>query len=146
LNISKKDGSVDATWTANDSKISAKKFKLKKLPFKKSDLSKSVYEGGELTEDNFIEIFSYAYLDPGHVEFKENGIVLLTYYPEGQENEQQEIIKGSWKFINEKTMVIEWSKNKVFKQQNMKFKLTQDEDQTPSFEGPEGLRIYPDYF
>jgi len=42
--------------------------------------------------------------------------------------------------------VIEWSKNKLFKQQNMKFKLTQDEDQMPSFEGPDGLSIYPDHY
>lgn len=146
LNISKKDGSVDATWTANDPKISTKKFKLKKQPIKQGSDSKYEFNGEKITQDNFMELFSYANLDDGNVEFKENGIILYTYYPEGQANEQQEILKGSWKFTDEKTMVIEWSKNKVFKQQNMKFKLTQDEDGMPSFEGPNGLSIYPDYY
>jgi hypothetical protein len=145
LNISKKDGSVHASWTANDPNIPAKKFKLKKQ-FKHDADSKSAFEGGEVTEDNFIEFFSYANLSDGNVEFKESGIVLYTYYPEGQENEQQEIIKGSWKFTDKKTMVIEWAKNNQFKERSMKFKLTKDEDGMPSFEGPDNLSIYPDYY
>jgi hypothetical protein len=146
LNISKKDGSIDATWTANDPKISTKKFKLKKQSIKQGSDSKYEFNGEEITQDNFMELFSYANLDIGHVEFKENGIILFTYYPEGQVNEQQEIIKGSWKFTDKKNMVIQWSKNKVFKQQNMKFKLTQDEDHMPTFEGPDELSIYPDFY
>lgn len=146
LIISKKDGSVNATWTANNPKIPSKKFKLKKQAIKHDGDSKGVFEGGEITEDNFMELFSYANLDVGHVEFKESGIALFTYYPEGQENEQQEIIKGSWKFIDKKTMVIEWAKNSLFKERSMKFKLTQDEDGMPSFEGPNNLSIYPDYY
>ncbi|WP_430406764.1 hypothetical protein [Fluviicola sp.] len=146
LNISKKDGSIDAIWTANDPKISTKKFKLKKQPIKQGSDSKYEFNGEEITQDNFIELFSFANLNDGNVEFKENGIIIYTYYPQKQENEQQEILKGSWKFIDEKTMVIEWSKNKVFKQQSMKFKLIQDEDGMPSFEGPNELSIYPDFY
>lgn len=146
LIISKKDGSVNATWTANNPKIPSKKFKLKKQAIRQGSDSKSIYEGGEVTQDNFTEIFSYANLGNGHVEFKENGIVRFTYYPEEQENEQQEIIKGSWKFTGPKTMVIEWAKNNLFKERSMKFKLIQDEDGMPSFEGPDELSIYPDYY
>ncbi len=146
LTISKKDGSVHANWTANNPKIPAKKFKLKKQAIRQDSDSKSIYEGGEITEDNFTELFSYANLQDGNVEFKENGIILYSYYPEGQENEQQEIIKGSWKFVDKKNMVIEWAKNNVFKGRSMKFKLTQDEDGMPSFEGPDNLSIYPDYY
>lgn len=146
LIVSKKDGSVNATWTANNPKISSKKFKLKKQAIKQGGDSKYEFNGEEITQDNFMELFSYANLGLGHVEFKENGIILFTYYPEGQVNEQQEIFKGSWKFIDEKTMVIEWAKNSVFKQRSMKFKLTKDEDQMPSFEGPDELSIYPDFY
>lgn len=148
LVISKKDGSVHATWTANDSKIPSKKFKLKKQIGKKGDESKDkfYYDGGEITEDNFMEMFSYSNLDGGYVEFKENGILRYTYYPEGQEKEQQEIINGSWKFIDKKTILINWAKNTRFKEQVMKFKLTQKEDEMPSFDGPNGLSIYPDYY
>ncbi len=148
LVISKKNGSVDANWTANDPKIPSKKFTLKKLGSKKTDESgeKFYYDGGEITEDNFMELFSYSNLDGGYVEFKENGILRYTYYPEGQENEQQEIIKGSWKFADKKTIVINWSKNVRFKEQVMKFKLSQKEDEMPSFDGPNGLSIYPDYY
>ena len=148
LIISKKDGRVNANWTANDPKIPSKKFTLKKLGSKKTDESgeKFYYDGGEITEDNFMELFSYSNLDGGYVEFKENGILRYTYYPEGQENEQQEIIKGSWKFADQKTIVINWSKNVRFREQVMKFKLTQKEDEMPSFDGPNGLSIYPDYY
>lgn len=148
LIISKKDGSVNANWTANDPKIPAKKFKLKKQGSKKADSSgdKFYYDGGEITEDNFMDLFNNSNLDGGYVEFRENGILRYTYYPEGQENEQQEIIKGSWKFTDKKTMIINWSKNTRFKEQVMKFKLTQKEDEMPSFEGPDKLSIYPDYY
>lgn len=148
LIISKKDGRVNANWTANDPKIPSKKFTLKKLGSKKTDESgeKFYYDGGEIMEDNFMELFSYSNLDGGYVEFKENGILRYTYYPEGQENEQQEIIKGSWKFADHKTIVINWSKNVRFREQVMKFKLTQKEDEMPSFDGPNGLSIYPDYY
>jgi hypothetical protein len=146
LVISKKDGSVNASWTANDPKIPAKKFKLKKQENKKEILEKYEYDGQEITENNFMDIFNYSNLDGGYVEFKENGILRYTYYPEGQENEQQEIIKGSWKFTDPKTMIINWSKNTRFKEQMMKFKLTQKEDEMPSFEGPNNLSIYPDYY
>lgn len=147
LLISKKDGSVNATWTANNPKISSKKFKLKKQALKKGNDSKSVYEGGEITEHNFIDIFSYASLDVGNVDFQENGIIRFTYYPEGQENEQQEVIKGSWKFINPKTMVIEWAKNSLFKERQMKFKLVKDEYDVPTFKGINtSLSIYPEYY
>lgn len=146
LIISKKDGSVNASWTANDPKISSKKFKLKKQENKKEILEKFEYDGQEITENNFIDIFNSSNLDGGYVEFQENGILRYTYYPEGQENEQQEIIKGSWKFTDKKTMIINWSKNVRFKEQVMKFKLTQKEDEMPSFEGPNGLSIYPDYY
>jgi len=146
LNISKKDGSISANWTANDPKISPKKFTLKKQVIKKGDESKYVYDGGKITQDNFMDVFSYANLDDGNVEFKENGIIRFTYYPDGDENSQQEIIKGSWKFMDEKTMVLEWAKNTHFKLRTMKFKLIQSEDEGPSFEGPNGLSIYPDYY
>ncbi|AEA42064.1 hypothetical protein [Fluviicola taffensis] len=146
LTISKKDGSVNASWTANNPKISSKKFKLKKQQITKNDDSKSIYEGGEFSENSFMEFFSYANLGVGNVEFKENGIVRFSYYPEGQENEQLEIINGSWKFTDKKTLVIEWSKNALFKERSMKFKLKQDEDNIPSFEGPNELIIYPDIF
>lgn len=146
LIISKKDGSVNANWTANDPKIPSKKFKLKKQENTKEILEKLEYDGQEITENNFIDIFNNSNLDGGYVEFKENGILRYSYYPEGQENEQQEIIKGSWKFTDKKTMIINWSKNVRFKEQVMKFKLTQKEDEMPSFEGPNGLSIYPDYY
>jgi hypothetical protein len=148
LIISKKDGSVNATWKANDPKIKSKTFKLKKQGAKKSDgsVEKYFYNGGEITEDNFMDLFNNSNLDGGYIEFKENGILRYTYYPEGQTNEQQEIIKGSWKFTDSKTMVINWPKNPRFKQQIMTFKLEQKEDEMPSFEGPNGLSIYPDYY
>lgn len=148
LIISKKDGSVNATWTANDPKIPSKKFKLKKQIEKttKETEGKSYYDGGEITEDNFMDIFNNSNLDGGYVEFKENGILRYTYYPEGQEKEQQEIIKGSWKFTDKKTMIINWSKNTRFKTQVMKFKLTRKEDEGPSFEGPDNLSIYPEFY
>lgn len=148
LTISKKDGSVKATWTANDPKIKSKQFTLKKQIRKKADLSedKPYYDGGKITEDNFMELFSYCNLDGGYIQFKENGILRYTYYPEGQENEQQEVIKGSWKFSDPKTITINWSKNVRFKQQVMKFKLQQKEDEMPSFDGPNGLSIYPDFY
>ena len=146
LIISKKDGSVNANWTANDPKIPSKKFTLKKRPVQSESSDKSIFEGGKITEENFMEVFSYSNLDGGYVEFKENGILRYTYYPDGQENEQQEIIKGSWKFDDQKTLIINWSKNTRFKQQVMKFKLTQKEDEMPGFEGPNELSIYPDYY
>ncbi|MNJ86141.1 hypothetical protein D3C87_36280 [compost metagenome] len=152
LNISKKDGSVDGNWTANDPKIPSKKFKLKKKTSKKSTDSKSIYEGGELTEDNFTEVFSYAGFDSGNLEFKENGIALFTYYPEqGEEverqNQQQEIIKGSWNFTDKKTLVIEWAKNTRFNLRKMTFKLIKGEYDQYYFEGPnEDLNIYPYLF
>ncbi len=146
LILSKKDGSIHASWKANDPKIPAKTFKLKKQAIKQSDDSKYEFDGSKITEDNFMELFSYANLSDGHVEFKENGIIRFTYYPEGQENEQQEIIKGSWKFTDKKTMVIDWAKNTHFKQRIMKFKLTQNEDEMPSFVGPNELSIYPDFY
>lgn len=146
LIISKKDGSVNANWTANDPKIPSKKFTLKKRPVQSESSDKSIFEGGKITEENFMEVFSYSNLDGGYVEFKENGILRYTYYPDGQENEQQEIIKGSWKFDDQKTLIINWSKNTRFKQQVMKFKLTQKEDEMPGFDGPNELSIYPDYY
>lgn len=146
LIISKKDGSVNASWTANDPKIPSKKFKLKKQEDTKEILEKYEYDGQKITKNNFMDIFNNSNLDGGYVEFKENGILRYTYYPEGQENEQQEIIKGSWKFIDEKTMVLDWAKNTHFKLRTMKFKLIQNEDEMPSFEGPNGLSIYPDYY
>lgn len=146
LIISKKDGSVNANWTANNPKIPSKKFTLKKRPVQSESSDKSIFEGGKITEENFMEVFSYSNLDGGYVEFKENGILRYTYYPDGQENEQQEIIKGSWKFDDQKTLIINWSKNTRFKQQVMKFKLTQKEDEMPGFDGPNELSIYPDYY
>lgn len=150
LNISKKDGSVDGSWTANDPKIPSKKFRLKKQADKKETNTKEVksfYDGGELTQENFAELFSYASLEGGNVEFGENGIVRYTYYPEGQENEQQELIKGSWTFTDQITLVIEWSKNTRFKLRKMTFKLLKDEDGMPTLEGKNGSpSIYPNFF
>lgn len=145
LVISKKDGSVDATWKANNPKISSKKFKLKKQATKGKD-SKNTVEEGEITEENFLDFFSNANLEDGTIEFKENGIIRFSYYPEGQENEQQEIIKGSWKFMDKKTLVVEWAKNNYFKERSMRFKLIQDEDGNVTFEGPNDQSIYPNYY
>jgi hypothetical protein len=146
LVISKKDGSVNASWKANDPKIPSKKFTLKKRPLQLENTNKSIFDGGKITEENFMEVFSYSNLKDGYVEFKENGILRYTYYPEGQENEQQEMIKGSWKFDDKQTLIINWSKNAHFKEQVMKFKLIQKEDEGPIFEGPDNLSIYPDYY
>jgi hypothetical protein len=43
-------------------------------------------------------------------------------------------------------LIINWSKNAHFKDQVMKFKLIQKEDEGPIFEGPDNLSIYPDYY
>lgn len=147
LNISKKDGRTNASWTANDPKIASKKFTLKKQDPNKGNDSKSVFDGNELTEDNFMELFSYGNLEGGNVEFIENGIVRYTYYPDEQQNEQQELIKGSWTFTDQTTMVIEWAKNTRFKMRKMSFKLVKDEDGMPAFEGLKGSpSIYPNYY
>ena len=61
----------------------------------------------------------YSKVDDGEVQFRENGTVIYTYYPENQKNEQMEIIKGSWKFTDEKKLILDWSKNGVFKERQM---------------------------
>jgi len=146
LVISKKDGSVQANWTANDPKIKAKKFSLKKQATRISEDSKSIYDGGEMNETNFMELFSDSDFESGHLEFRENGVVLYTYYPDGQVNEQQEIIKGSWKIPDPKTVVIEWSKNPRFNPQLMTFQLKPSDDEGPTLVGPKGLIIYPEVY
>lgn len=146
LNISKKDGSIDATWTANDPKISTKKFKLKKQISRKLSEEKGYfdYSTEEINQDNFLEAFShsnlYSKVDDGEVQFRENGTVIYTYYPENQKNEQMEIIKGSWKFTDKKKLILDWSKNGVFKERQMTFKLVKSEEENsiPGFETADG--------
>lgn len=145
LNISKKDFSVTGTWTAKDPSIKAKKFKLKKQEIEALD-GKSFYDGGPLTQSNFLETFSYSTLDNGNIQFEENGLATFTYYPDEQKHEQLETIKASWRFEDDKTLVIEWAKNAKFKERSMKFKLLQPEDEVPSFQGPNGLSIDLQYY
>lgn len=148
LNISKKDFSADATWTAKDPKIAPKTFKLtrkKKAADEKTD-EKSYYDGGPITEDNFLEIFGYSNLESGNIHFDENGLVTFTYYPDGQKAEQMETIKGSWKFNPDKSVLIEWGKNTHFKERSMKFKLVQKKDEDPVFKGPGEMEITLNYF
>jgi len=146
LNISKKDGSIDATWTANDPKISTKKFKLKKQISRKLSEEKDYfdYSTEEINPDNFLKAFShsnlYSEVDDGEVQFSENGTVIYSYYPENQKNEQLELVKGSWKFTDEKKLILDWSKNNVFKYRQMTFKLVKSEEEysTPVFETADG--------
>lgn len=146
LNISKKDFSVTGTWTAKDPAIKTKKFKLKKQETKEALNELSFYDGGPLTESNFLETFSTSTLDNGSIRFEENGLAIFTYYPDEQKHEQLETIKASWKFENEKTLLIEWAKNTKFKERNMTFKLFQPKDEVPRFQGPNGLSIHPEYY
>ncbi len=146
LIISKKDGSVNASWTANDPKIKAKKFKLKK----RTKNAKTVSDDGDyfdftaenVSEENFRDVFSHSSLyigdKSGEISFQENGIVKYSYYPDNQTNEQMEIIKGSWKFKDAKTLIIDWSKNSEFKERQMSFKLIQNKEDPPYFETKDG--------
>lgn len=147
LIISKKDGSVDANWKANNPKIKPKTFTLKKQALKKPYQPKEGkyyfdFTNERVTEENFREAFSDASLyqgdNRGDITFFENGIVKYTYYPENQSNEQLESVKGSWRFKDAKTLVIEWSKNVRFKQQQMTFKLVQNQEEPPYFETADG--------
>ena len=146
LNISKKDFSVTGTWTAKDPAIKTKKFKLKKQEMKEPLDGKSFYDGGPLTESNFLETFGYSTLDGGNIRFEENGLAIFTYYPDEQKHQQLETIKASWRFENEKTLIIEWAKNTKFKERNMTFKLQQQKDEVPSFQGPNGLSLDIEYY
>lgn len=144
LIISKKDGSVNASWKANDPKIKSKTFKLKKKSIETTLDSKGYFDftTDKVTEENFREAFSHATLyigdNSGDITFQENGIVKHSYYPENQQNEQMEFIKGSWKFKDAKTLVIDWSKNSEFKERQMTFKLIQNAEEPPYFETKDG--------
>lgn len=146
LNISKKDFSVTGTWTAKDPSIKPKKFKLKKQVAKDPLDGQSFYEGESINESNFLGTFGYSTLDGGNIRFEENGLATFTYYPDEQKHEQLETIKASWRFENDKTLIIEWAKNTKFKERNMKFKLLQPKDEVPSFQGPNGLSIDLEYY
>ena len=142
LTISKKDGHVNASWTANDPKIKSKKFTLKKRMENSTKAGDDYFDFStdKVTEENFREAFSHATLyigdNSGDISFLENGIVKYSYYPENQE--QMELIKGSWKFQDTKTLLIDWSKNNQFKERQMKFKLIEKEEDVPYFETPDG--------
>ena len=146
LIISKKDGSVNASWKANDPKIKGKNFKLKKRVMDSEDNPDDNYyfdySTDKVTENNFREAFSHATLytgdNSGDISFLENGIVKYSYYPEKQENEQMEFIKGSWKFKDAKTLIIDWSKNTEFKERQMSFKLIHKKEDVPYFETADG--------
>jgi hypothetical protein len=146
LIISKKDGSVNASWKANDPKIKSKNFKLKKHTKDSKNVSEDKYyfdfTNDIVTEENFREVFSHASLyigdNSGDITFLENGIVKYSYYPEKQDHEQMEIIKGSWKFKDAKTLIIDWSKNNEFKDRQMSFKLFQNKEDPPYFETSDG--------
>ncbi|MGV3610641.1 MAG: hypothetical protein ACO1N0_06820 [Fluviicola sp.] len=146
LTISKKDGSVNASWTANDPKIKSKKFTLKKRTLDSKNVSDEKdyfdFTSDKVTEENFREVFSHASLyigdKSGDISFLENGIVKYSYYPDNQQNEQMEMIKGSWKFKDAKTLIIDWAKNNEFKARQMSFKLIQNTEEPPYFETKDG--------
>lgn len=146
LKISKKDFSADATWTAKDPKISTKKFKLTRKVIPKRSDEKAYYDGGPITENNFLEVFSRSQLNDDDLSFDENGLVTLTYYPVEQKTRQLETVTGSWKFNSDKSLLIEWEKNTYLKERSMTFKLVQKKDDEPFFKGPGGIEITLNYF
>jgi hypothetical protein len=152
LEIAKKDFSVQATWTANNPKISVKKFKLKKKIVKTTEeLEKFYDDGGKVSEENFLDYFSEANCNEDLVEFNENGIVHYTYYPtkdSEKRKEQLESFKGSWRFINPETVVVEWQKNNRYKERKMSFKITRLSEEEGGFVVLKGdqITISPDIF
>lgn len=116
------DKNPKATWTSNSGKISAKKFKLKKLEAPKDDK-----EG--INQSNFANYFGYVYDTLGSYTFESDGFCLYEYYPKTDEKnriEQLKEVKGNWS-LNGNTVTIEWQKNKTFPQEKMILEIVKGE-------------------
>lgn len=133
LQIDKKKFHAKGTWTPNSSKLKVRNFELNKKTTPQSD-GKSIYDGGEFNETEFLNLFSYAQLGDGNLEFDEAGSFKYSYYPEYDEvnrKEQLVVVRGSWKFMEDNTVFMVWGSNSPFKEKNMRFRYETVEDSYP---------------
>lgn len=131
------DKQPKATWTSNSGKISAKKFKLKKLEAPKEDK-----EG--INQSNFSDFFGYVYDTLGNYTFESDGFCVYEYYPNTDETnrvEQLKEVKGNWS-LNGNIVTIEWQKNNLFPEEKMVFEIVKGEYEEYMLKGNERNLYY----
>jgi hypothetical protein len=122
LTVNKSNCTVSGEWQSNSGKIAGKQFKLEKI---------------ELIEDfdapislgSFANRFYFLTNQIGHdIQFFANGKVVYTHYIQENENSEPkpESFNGNW-YLADNKVVVEFSKNNVFKDKKVFFKMTQEE-------------------
>ncbi len=141
------------TWKSNSGIISPKEFKLKQV--QTSD-GRNWDEDEKITIENLHNFFSEAYDTIGEYSFKNDGLVVFSYYPGGywtddaQDDEiarskkQMKEILGTWS-MEGNFVTIAWAPNKVLPKGKMRYEVKQGEYDAQLSWGnnPIIMRMYP---
>lgn len=117
------DKAPKGTWEANDKSIPGQTFTLKKIEKQKDQ------EAGELDVTNFASNFSQMSDSIGEYHFQDDGLVILKYYPDNDEDwdkQQFKELKGSWELNGDK-VTINWEPNKIFKGNRLDLEIVESE-------------------
>jgi hypothetical protein len=114
--------SAKASWTSNSGKISPKEFTLNKVVRDKD------IDYNEVSISSFASIFNYYSDTIGIYQFEDDGLVILEYYDDDQDEEDRDAsqmirLNGTWS-LDGKEVTIQWQKNDIFP--NNVLKLTAD--------------------
>lgn len=149
LNIHKTNFEINGEWIPFDSKIKSKQFHLAK----RIVISNSEFDyDAPLTDDHFLNFFSYSEDSLGSYTFSEDGSVTYQFYdtPYDYEEKQEgtpKIARGSWSVKN-KIVTIFWQPNFAFPSLKSQFKMidkrNEEEFESLLLQG-EGRIIYSSY-
>lgn len=143
LNFVGIDDSPASQWKANNPKIPSKNFKLKKLELKDRNDSSD-----EITTANFANVFDMVSDTIGQYDFKNDGLVIFTYYNDNSgDNDKQQMkeIKGSWELEGDKLAIL-WQPNKIFKNNRLDLKVMRTEYGEPYLKGENGFEMWMMYW
>ncbi len=137
-------------WNSNSGIISPKSFELKRVNTKdKIEWS----ETPKITFETLHFHFSDAYDTLGEYSFKQDGLVIFSYYPGGYWSNESEVersqkqmkeIQGTWS-MDDDVVTVAWEPNKILPKPKMSYKVQTGEYEASLFwEGnPIHMRMYP---
>lgn len=143
------------TWKSNSGIISPKSFKLTKVKTRKYT-NKDWDENEKITIENLHLFFGDAYDSLGEYSFKDDGLVIFSYYPGGYwgDDEEDEVarskkqmkqIQGTWSMKDNKSVDIAWEANKILPRGDMHYQIKQGEYEAELYwkDNPIIMRMYP---
>ena len=143
----------EGSWKSNSGIISPKEFELKRVSTKEGT---EWEEDEEITIENLHNYFSEAYDSLGEYTFKNDGLVVFSYYEGGywgenyeasdveRSKKQMKEIQGTWS-MDGKYVDIAWQPNKILPQLKMRYEVKKGDWEAELYwkDNPIYMRMYP---